>query len=72
MLWGLDPRHWLSAFFYACAANGGKTPADLHAFLPWQMSDERKDELAQPEPVAWASSLTCQQAEAAPAEHDTS
>jgi transposase len=49
LLWNLNPRHWLSAFCHACAANGGKPPTDLRAFLPWQMTDERKHQLAQPE-----------------------
>jgi transposase len=48
VLWGLNPRHWLSAFFHACATHGGKTPPDLSAFLPWQMTDERRHQLAQP------------------------
>jgi len=51
LVWGLNPRHWLSAFFDACAAHGGTTPPDLAAFLPWQMTDERKHHLAQPLPV---------------------
>ena len=51
LLWGLNPRHWLSAFFDACVAHGGKTPPDLSAFLLWQMTDERKHQLAQPLPV---------------------
>jgi transposase len=51
VLWGLNPRHWLSAFFHACVDNGGKTPPDLRAFLPWQMTVERKRQLAQPLPV---------------------
>jgi transposase len=50
LVWGLNPRHWLSAFFDACVAHGGKTPPDLSAFLPWQMTDERKHQLAQPLP----------------------
>ena len=48
VLWGLNPRHWLSAFFHACATHGGKTPPDISAFLPWQMTDERRQQLAQP------------------------
>jgi transposase len=48
VLWGLNPRHWLSAFFEACATNGGQTPTDLRAFLPWQMTEERRHQLAQP------------------------
>jgi transposase len=51
LVWGLNPRHWLSAFFHACVAHGGKTPPDLSAFLPWQMTAERKHQLAQPLPV---------------------
>jgi transposase len=51
VLWGLNPRHWLSAFFHACVDHGGKTPPDLRAFLPWDMTDERKHQLAQPVPV---------------------
>jgi transposase len=51
LVWGLNPRHWLSAFFDACVAHGGMTPPDLSAFLPWQMTDERKHQLAQPLPV---------------------
>jgi transposase len=50
-LWGLNPRHWLSAFLQACMAQGGTTPLDLSAFLPWQMTVERTHQLAQPAPV---------------------
>jgi transposase len=48
MVWGLNPRHWLQAFFEACAAQGGQTPLDLRPFLPWHMTDTRKRQLAQP------------------------
>jgi transposase len=72
LLWDLNPRHWLSAFFHACATKGGKTPTDLRAFLPWQMTDERKHQLAQPEPVPWAPYGSRPQAGAAPAGSDTS
>src|SRR5262245_53261299 len=51
LVWGLNPRHWLQAFFEACAAHGGQTPPDLRPFLPWHMTDERKRQLAQPIPV---------------------
>jgi transposase len=53
--WDLNPRHWLHAFFHACAMHGGKTPTDLCAFLPWQLAAERKHQLAQPVPVLWTS-----------------
>ena len=46
LLWGLNPHHWLSAFLQACAEHGGQSPTDLSAFLPWQMTPERREELA--------------------------
>ena len=51
LLWGLNPHHWLTAFLQACAENGGTSPTDLSAFLPWQMAPERREELARPVPV---------------------
>jgi len=51
VLWGLNPHHWLSAFLQACADHGGQSPADLSAFVPWQMSAERRQELSRPLPV---------------------
>jgi len=51
LLWGLNPHHWLSTFLQACAENGGKCPTDLSSFLPWQMTPERREELARPAPV---------------------
>lgn len=51
LLWGLNPHHWLSAFLQACADNGGRSPADLSPFVPWQMSAERREELSRPLPV---------------------
>jgi len=51
LLWGLNPHHWLSAFLQACADHGGTCPPDLRAFLPWQMTPERREELTRPVPV---------------------
>jgi transposase len=51
LLWGLNPHHWLSAFLQACADHGGTCPPDLRAFLPWQITPERREELARPAPV---------------------
>jgi transposase len=53
LLWGLNPHHWLHAFLQACADHGGQSPTDLSAFLPWQMTPERRAELARPVPVTW-------------------
>jgi transposase len=50
LLWGLNPHHWLRAFLQACADHGGKSPADLSTFVPWQMTPERRAELSRPVP----------------------
>ena len=38
----LDPRQWLTAYFDACARNGGKVPDNATAFLPWNLSEEQR------------------------------
>jgi transposase len=48
LLWGMNPRHWLSAYLTACADNGGQAPVDLSAFLPWDMTEVRRSELGRP------------------------
>jgi len=53
LLWGLTPHHWLHAFLQACADHGGQSPTDLRAFLPWQMTPERREAAACPVPVTW-------------------
>ncbi len=50
LLWKLNPHHWLYRYLSACAENGGQAPADISAFIPWQMSEERKQLLAKPMP----------------------
>jgi len=50
-LWGLNPRHWLSAYLTACADSAGQAPGDLTAFLPWAMTAARRDALSQPPPM---------------------
>ena len=45
VLWKINPRTWLSWYFDACAANDGETPADYKNFLPWNLSDDRLNEL---------------------------
>ncbi len=44
----IDPKKWLTAYLDACAHAGGKTPNDIDAFLPWNMTDERKIEWRYP------------------------
>lgn len=38
----LDPQRYLQAYFEACAQNGGESPRDLGAFLPWNLSEEKR------------------------------
>jgi transposase len=54
---GIDPKKHLTAYFEACARNGGKPPEDLDAFLPWNFSAEQK--------AAWQYPLKPKRAEAA-------
>ena len=44
--WKLNPRRWLMWYFESCAAFGGKAPEDIQPFLPWNLSDERRSDLA--------------------------
>jgi len=46
LLWKLNPRLWLRWYLEACAENGGRPPADLRAFLPWEMSEPRRRHLS--------------------------
>jgi transposase len=45
----LEPRKWLTAYLQACAEAGGKAPADVAPWLPWNLSAQQKQEMAQPE-----------------------
>lgn len=45
-LWKINPRLWLTWYFESCAAAGGKAPADINYFLPWNLSDERRASLS--------------------------
>ena len=47
---GLTPRKWLMWYFEHCAAAGGKVPGDIQQFLPWNLSQEKKNELGGPGP----------------------
>ena len=41
-LWGLNAQEWLSSYLAACAANGGRAPADLRPWLPWRMTEAER------------------------------
>jgi transposase len=72
VLWHLNPHHWLTAFLQACADHGGKSPMDLSAFLPWQMTPEHREELARPVPVTLPPFASASQKMGEPQAADTS
>jgi len=46
--WQLNPRSWLTWYLTACAEAGGKVPGDVEAYLPWNLSAERREALQRP------------------------
>ena len=47
-LWKITHNHWLRLYLAACGENHGRAPENLSAFLPWEMSEERRLVLARP------------------------
>ena len=50
VLWGINPRHWLTDYLTACAAHGAQAPQDLDPFLPWSMDETRRATLGRSRP----------------------
>jgi transposase len=50
VLWGINPRHWLTLYLTACAENGGRAPQTIDPFLPWSMEEARRAALGRPAP----------------------
>jgi len=44
--WNVNPRRWLTWYLESCAAAGSKPAADIESFLPWNLSGERRSQLA--------------------------
>jgi transposase len=42
----INVRTWLTWYLNCCAENGGRAPSDITAFLPWEMSVDKRRELA--------------------------
>jgi transposase len=42
----INVRTWLTWYLNCCAENGGQVPSDITGFLPWEMSVEKRHELA--------------------------
>ncbi len=51
----LNPRLWLTAYLQACAEAGGRAPAQPEALLPWNLSEQQRQEWSL-KPVASDSS----------------
>ncbi len=45
----LNPRKWLTAYLQACAEAGGKAPADVDKWLPWNLSAQQKKDMGEQE-----------------------
>lgn len=48
--WAINPRLWLRQYLDACALSGGQTPGDIRPFLPWNLSKEKRQMMAEPIP----------------------
>lgn len=42
----LNVRTWLRWYLESCAENNGRAPSDIDRFLPWNMSEQRRHEMA--------------------------
>ncbi len=42
-LWNINPRMWMQAYLEGCARAGGKTPADVNGYPPWNLKPEHKE-----------------------------
>ena len=49
---GLNLYAFVLDWLGACARHGGQAPQDLAPWLPWRMSESRRQELSQP-PARW-------------------
>jgi transposase len=45
--WEINPRRWLSWYLDSCAQAGGKAPADVASFLPWNITPQKLRKLRQ-------------------------
>jgi transposase len=48
--WNINPRSWMRWYLDAGATTGGKVPSDIQPFLPWNLSEEQRRNLAEPIP----------------------
>lgn len=43
--WAINPRSWLRWYLHGCAAAGGRAPASVAAYLPWNLSAAQREAL---------------------------
>jgi transposase len=43
-LWNINPRVWLTEYLQGCAQAGGQAPRDVAAFMPWNLSPQKRKE----------------------------
>ena len=48
VLWGINPRYWLTAYLTACAENSSMPPEDITPYLPWEMNEAQRSEFSRP------------------------
>ena len=53
--WQLNPRAWLTWYLTACAEAGGKPPANVEAYLPWNLSEAQRTPLTERSGLAEAN-----------------
>jgi transposase len=41
LVWGINPRLWLTDYLQCCAEAGGKPPENATAFLPWKLNEKQ-------------------------------
>lgn len=54
VLWGINPRQWLTEYLTACANNGGRAPERLDGYLPWTKPETSLPASATPSTAARA------------------
>lgn len=47
-LWKINIHTWLLAYFHECALIGGMPPENINKFLPWEMTEEKRQLLSKP------------------------
>ena len=48
-LWGINVKHWLTAYLTACAKAHGQPPPNPHNYLPWNLTPEQRQNLDRPD-----------------------